>query len=118
MAVAQRKPSAAPLKIVGAVAGWLAGMVVKGGGYGLLGNIVDRLRMRMACRRRQFAIRGSVLSAYPQALLCLAKQSILYYFLCFDLFAGRADEHELLQTRSKFSDRPEVLHGVATRGAY
>jgi len=26
--------------IVGAVAGWLAGMVVKGGGYGLLGNIV------------------------------------------------------------------------------
>jgi uncharacterized membrane protein YeaQ/YmgE (transglycosylase-associated protein family) len=26
--------------IVGAVAGWLAGMVVKGGGYGLIGNIV------------------------------------------------------------------------------
>jgi uncharacterized membrane protein YeaQ/YmgE (transglycosylase-associated protein family) len=26
--------------IVGAGAGWLAGMVVKGGGYGLIGNIV------------------------------------------------------------------------------
>ena len=26
--------------IVGAIAGWLAGMVVKGGGYGLIGNIV------------------------------------------------------------------------------
>ena len=26
--------------IVGAVAGWLAGMVVKGGSYGLIGNIV------------------------------------------------------------------------------
>ena len=26
--------------IVGAVAGWLAGMVVKGGGFGLLGNVV------------------------------------------------------------------------------
>jgi uncharacterized membrane protein YeaQ/YmgE (transglycosylase-associated protein family) len=26
--------------IVGAVAGWLAGMVVKGGGYGLIGNIM------------------------------------------------------------------------------
>jgi len=26
--------------IVGAVAGWLAGMVVKGGGYGLIGNII------------------------------------------------------------------------------
>jgi uncharacterized membrane protein YeaQ/YmgE (transglycosylase-associated protein family) len=26
--------------IVGAVAGWLAGMVVKGGGYGLIGDIV------------------------------------------------------------------------------
>jgi uncharacterized membrane protein YeaQ/YmgE (transglycosylase-associated protein family) len=26
--------------IVGAAAGWLAGIVVKGGGFGLLGNIV------------------------------------------------------------------------------
>ena len=26
--------------IVGAIAGWIAGMVVKGGGFGLLGNIV------------------------------------------------------------------------------
>ncbi|MGI3211148.1 GlsB/YeaQ/YmgE family stress response membrane protein [Roseovarius tibetensis] len=26
--------------IVGAVAGWLAGLIVKGNGYGLLGNIV------------------------------------------------------------------------------
>jgi uncharacterized membrane protein YeaQ/YmgE (transglycosylase-associated protein family) len=26
--------------IVGAVAGWLAGMVVKGGGYGLVGDII------------------------------------------------------------------------------
>jgi uncharacterized membrane protein YeaQ/YmgE (transglycosylase-associated protein family) len=26
--------------IVGAVAGWLAGIVVKGGGYGLIGNVI------------------------------------------------------------------------------
>ena len=26
--------------IVGAVAGWLAGMVVKGGGFGLIGDII------------------------------------------------------------------------------
>jgi uncharacterized membrane protein YeaQ/YmgE (transglycosylase-associated protein family) len=26
--------------IIGAIAGWLAGMVVKGGGYGLIGDIV------------------------------------------------------------------------------
>ena len=26
--------------IVGAVAGWLAGMLVKGGGYGLIGDII------------------------------------------------------------------------------
>jgi uncharacterized membrane protein YeaQ/YmgE (transglycosylase-associated protein family) len=26
--------------VVGAIAGWLAGLVVKGGGFGLLGNIV------------------------------------------------------------------------------
>ena len=43
---------------------------------------------------------------------------MLMNFLCFDLFAGRADEHELFQTRSKFWDRPEVLHGVATEGVY
>ncbi|MPZ55386.1 MAG: GlsB/YeaQ/YmgE family stress response membrane protein [Rhizobiales bacterium] len=26
--------------LVGGIAGWLAGLVIKGGGYGLLGNIV------------------------------------------------------------------------------
>jgi uncharacterized membrane protein YeaQ/YmgE (transglycosylase-associated protein family) len=26
--------------IVGAIAGWLAGMVVRGGGYGLIGDII------------------------------------------------------------------------------
>jgi uncharacterized membrane protein YeaQ/YmgE (transglycosylase-associated protein family) len=26
--------------IVGAIAGWLAGVIVKGGGFGLIGNIV------------------------------------------------------------------------------
>ena len=26
--------------IIGAIAGWLAGVIVKGGGFGLLGNIV------------------------------------------------------------------------------
>lgn len=26
--------------VIGAIAGWLAGQVVKGGGYGLVGNIV------------------------------------------------------------------------------
>jgi len=39
-------------------------------------------------------------------------------FLRFDLLAGRTDEDELFQTRSKFWNGPEVLHGVAARGAY
>ncbi len=26
--------------VVGAIAGWLAGLIVKGGGFGLIGNIV------------------------------------------------------------------------------
>lgn len=26
--------------VIGAIAGWLAGLLIKGGGYGLLGNIV------------------------------------------------------------------------------
>jgi hypothetical protein len=43
---------------------------------------------------------------------------VLKNFLYFNLFAGTADEDELFQTRSKFSDHPEVLHGVAARGAY
>jgi hypothetical protein len=37
---------------------------------------------------------------------------------CIDTFAGRADEDELFQTRSKLWDRSEMLHGVAARGAY
>ncbi|MBV8790974.1 MAG: GlsB/YeaQ/YmgE family stress response membrane protein [Pseudolabrys sp.] len=28
------------LIVVGAIAGWLAGMIVKGGGYGLIGDII------------------------------------------------------------------------------
>ena len=43
---------------------------------------------------------------------------VLMNFLCFDLFAGSADEDELFQTRSKFWDRLDVLHAVAARGAY
>ena len=43
---------------------------------------------------------------------------VLMNFLRFDVFAGRADEDELFQTRSKFWDRPEVQHGIAARGAY
>jgi hypothetical protein len=41
-----------------------------------------------------------------------------YEFLCFDLFAGRADEDELVRTHSKFWDRAEVLHGIAAREAH
>ena len=33
--------------IVGAIAGWLAGLIVKGGGFGLLGNIVVGYRRRL-----------------------------------------------------------------------
>jgi hypothetical protein len=39
-------------------------------------------------------------------------------FLCIDPFAGRADEDELFQTRSKSWERAEVLHGVAAREAH
>jgi hypothetical protein len=53
-------------------------------------------------------------ACHNEAASCRA----LTNFLCIDLFAGRADEHELFQTRSKCWDRPEVLHGVATREAY
>jgi uncharacterized membrane protein YeaQ/YmgE (transglycosylase-associated protein family) len=28
------------LLVIGAIAGWLAGMIMKGGGFGLIGNIV------------------------------------------------------------------------------
>ena len=47
-----------------------------------------------------------------------ASRRVLMNFLCFNLFAGSTDEDELFQTRSEFWDRPEVLHGVAARGAY
>jgi hypothetical protein len=35
--------------IVGAIAGWLAGMVVKGGGYGLIGDTRPWSAFRAAC---------------------------------------------------------------------
>jgi uncharacterized membrane protein YeaQ/YmgE (transglycosylase-associated protein family) len=40
---------------IGAVAGWLAGVLMKGGGFGLLGNIV----VGIIGRRRRGALRGA-----------------------------------------------------------
>jgi hypothetical protein len=42
----------------------------------------------------------------------------VYEFLCFDPFAGRADEDELFWTHSEFSDRAEVVHDVAAGKAH
>lgn len=44
---------------IGAIAGWLAGLLLKGGGYGLLGNIV-------------IGIVGSVVGGYVFGLVGLA----------------------------------------------
>jgi hypothetical protein len=55
---------------------------------------------------------------HDQPIASSHSQTASKNFLCFDLFAGRADEDELYQTRPEFWDRPEVLHGVAARGAY
>jgi hypothetical protein len=60
--------------LVGAIAGWLAGQVVKGRGMGLLGNIIVRTWARGFCHRLQsdFApgslrrVRGT--AADPQTL--------------------------------------------------
>ena len=42
--------------IIGAIAGWLAGQVVKGGGFGLIGDIVvgiiGALSLQAGCSRR------------------------------------------------------------------
>ena len=43
--------------IVGAIAGWLAGMVVKGGGFGLIGDIV-------------VGIVGAVIAGWPALVAC------------------------------------------------
>ena len=59
---------------------------------------------------------NSKLSSQPKWIRMRSRH--LPKFLCIDPFAGRADEDELFQTRSKLWDRPEVLHGVAARGAY
>ena len=40
--------------IVGAIAGWLAGLIVKGFGFGLLGNIVVHARATTAFTVRCF----------------------------------------------------------------
>ena len=42
---------------------------------------------------------------------------IAFEFLCFDLFAERADEHQLFWTHAKFCESAQVLHGIAASGA-
>ena len=67
------------LLIVGAIAGWLAGIIVKGYGFGLIGNIVVGDRRRV---HRQLAVSvarpvdlpglaGSILSATLGAVILL-----------------------------------------------
>src|SRR5262249_48699873 len=59
--------------IVGAIAGWLAGMVVKGGGYGLIGDIIVGIIGGFIAGwllpRLGIAIGGGFLSALLHALL-------------------------------------------------
>ena len=49
---------------IGAVAGWLAGQVLKGGGYGLLGNIV-------------IGVIGSVVGGYLFGLFSIAAGGLI-----------------------------------------
>ena len=50
--------------IVGAIAGWLAGMVVKGGGFGLIGDIVVGI---IGARHRRLAVAASSASSSAAA---------------------------------------------------
>jgi uncharacterized membrane protein YeaQ/YmgE (transglycosylase-associated protein family) len=49
---------------IGAVAGWLAGMLMKGGGFGLLGNIV-------------IGVLGAVVGGFTFGLLGLSASGLL-----------------------------------------
>ena len=50
--------------VIGAVAGWLAGLIMKGGGFGLVGNIV-------------VGIIGSVIGGWLFSLLGIAAGSLI-----------------------------------------
>jgi len=60
--------------IVGAIAGWLAGMVVKGGGYGLIGDIVvgivGALIAGWLLPRIGIVIGGGIIAAIINAFIC------------------------------------------------
>ena len=59
--------------IVGAIAGWLAGMVVKGGGFGLIGDIVvgivGRRHRRLAAAADRLVIGGGIVGAIIDAFI-------------------------------------------------
>jgi uncharacterized membrane protein YeaQ/YmgE (transglycosylase-associated protein family) len=59
--------------IVGAIAGWLAGMVVKGGGFGLIGDIivgiVGALIAGWLLPQLGFAIGGGLIAAIIDAFI-------------------------------------------------
>ena len=67
--------------IVGAIAGWLAGMVVRGGGFGLIGDIIvgiigaviaGWLLPRLHCRGDQRFHRRSDPADHPPAAAAIA----------------------------------------------
>lgn len=59
--------------IVGAIAGWLAGLIVKGGGFGLIGNIVVGIVGAVVAGwllpRLGIAIGGGIIAAIINAMI-------------------------------------------------
>ena len=66
--------------IVGGVAGWLAGLVVKGLGFGLIGNIVLWHRRRV-CRRLAASELGISLGTGMIAIISAAIGAIIILLL-------------------------------------
>ena len=66
--------------IVGAIAGWLAGMVVKGGGFGLIGDIIvgivggliaGWLLPQIGARLHRRRLIGAIIDAFIGAVILL-----------------------------------------------
>ena len=55
--------------IVGAIAGWLAGMVVRGGGFGLIGDIIGAVIAGWLLPRIGIIIGGGFIAAVINAFI-------------------------------------------------
>ena len=67
--------------VIGAIAGWLAGQIMTGGGFGLVGNIVRRHHRRSRCRLAVPEVLARIGGGFIGAIIHAAIGAIIVLFV-------------------------------------